>query len=699
MTKKQKKILYRIIIAGVLMAALYFVPVEGYPRFGLYLIPYIIIGYDILRKAALGIVHGEVFDENFLMAVATVGAMLLGVYNEAHGMEGEFAEGVAVMLFYQIGELFQAVAVGKSRRNISALMDIRPDYANIEDESGGLEQVDPDDVEAGTIIVVRPGEKIPIDGVVVEGTAALNTSALTGESVPREVKAGEAVISGCVNLSGLLRIRTTKEFGESTVSKILDLVENSSMKKARTENFITKFAKYYTPAVCYGALALAVIPSLINLLMGNPVNWSVWVIRALTFLVISCPCALVISIPLSFFGGIGGASANGILVKGSNYLEALAQTKYVVFDKTGTLTKGVFQVTGVYPDSRWAESASRQSSILGDGENASSTPWEGGEDRSGSPQGDSEGRSGSFQDGGEGVQAVGEDAMEAARGKLLALAAHVESYSSHPISKSLKEAYGEEIDRTAVTDVEEIGGHGVTASVNGVKAAAGNGKLMAKLGVFDSPEAAPAMEPGAGTVVHVAADGKYAGYILISDVVKEQSAAAVAALKAAGVKKTVMLTGDSEAAAQRAAAELGLDEVKSELLSADKVDAVERLLAEKQPKEKLVFVGDGINDAPVLSRADIGAAMGALGSDAAIEAADIVLMDDNPMKLVLAMDISRKCLRIVYENIVFALTVKAVCLILGAVGMANMWIAIFADVGVMVLAVLNAVRCLKVKAK
>lgn len=647
MTKKQKKVLYRIIIAGILVVALYFVPVEGYLRFALYLIPYMVIGYDILRKAALGIIHGEVFDENFLMAVATVGAMLLGVYNEANGREGEFAEGVAVMLFYQIGELFQAVAVGKSRRNISALMDIRPDYANIQDEEGNLEQVDPDEVEVGTCIVVQPGEKIPIDGIVLEGSSSLNTSALTGESVPREVSAGEAVISGCVNLSGLLKIRTTKEFGESTVSRILDLVENSSMKKARTENFITKFARYYTPAVCYSALALAIIPSLVNLLMGNPAGWSTWIIRALTFLVISCPCALVISIPLSFFGGIGGASSCGILVKGSNYLEALARTKYVVFDKTGTLTKGVFQVTEVHP-------------VL--------------------PQ-----VSGAAQ------AAEGGGASREAREKLLELAAYAESYSTHPISKSLREAYGQEIVKSRVTQVEEIGGHGVTALVDGRQVAAGNEKLMRKLGL------APGQSAGTGTIVHVAADGSYAGYILISDVVKEQSAAAIAALKAAGVKKTVMLTGDSRAVAEQVAKELKLDEVKSELLPGDKVGAVEALLEEKSPKENLAFVGDGINDAPVLSRADIGVAMGALGSDAAIEAADIVLMDDNPVKLALAMRISRKCLRIVYENIVFALAVKAVCLVLGAFGIANMWIAIFADVGVMVLAVLNAVRCLKVK--
>ena len=631
MTKKQKKVLYRIFVAAVLLIVLHFVPVSGYARFALYLIPYVVIGYDILRKAALGIAHGEVFDENFLMAVATVGAMLLGIYNESQGQEGEFAEGVAVMLFYQIGELFQAVAVGKSRKNITALMDIRPDYANIEGENGELEQVDPDDVEIGTVIVVQPGEKIPIDGVVESGSSTLNTSALTGESVPRGVKEGEEVISGCVNLTGLLKIRTTREFGESTVSRILDLVENSSMKKSRSENFITKFARYYTPAVCYSALALAILPTIVNLIMGNPSNWSIWVIRALTFLVISCPCALVISIPLSFFGGIGGASSCGILVKGSNYLEALAETKYVVFDKTGTLTKGVFEVTKICP------------------------------------------------------------AGDMSREDLLEYAAYAESYSTHPISKSLKEAYGKEINKSFVTDVEEIGGHGVKAVVKGTAVAAGNAKLMKSLGL------SYAENTDIGTIVHVAVGGAYAGYVLISDVIKEQSKAAIAALKREGVKKTVMLTGDSRQVAEHVAAELGLDEVKSELLPADKVAAVEELLAGKEKRENLAFVGDGINDAPVLSRADIGVAMGALGSDAAIEAADIVLMDDNPWKLAQAMQISRKCLRIVYENIVFALTVKAVCLVLGAIGLASMWLAIFADVGVMVLAVLNAVRCLKVK--
>lgn len=632
MTKKQKKVLYRIILSALLLAVLSFVPVEGPLRAVLYLIPYLIIGYDILRKAVLGIVHGEVFDENFLMAAATVGAMLLG----------EYVEGAAVMLFYQIGELFQAVAVGKSRRNISALMDIRPDYANIEGENGKLSRVDPDEVEPGTVILVQPGEKVPIDGVVLQGTSTLNTSALTGESIPREVKEGDAVISGCINVSGLLRIKTTKEFGESTVSKILDLVENSSMKKSRSENFITKFARYYTPAVCGAALVLALLPPAFNLLVGNPAAFDTWVIRALTFLVISCPCALVISIPLSFFGGIGGASACGILVKGSNYLEALSQTKYVVFDKTGTLTKGVFAVTGIFPAADFAEKYS------------------------------------SYED---------------AQAGLLELAAYAESYSNHPISKSLKEAWGKEIDAGRVSGVEEIGGQGVTAMVDERQVAAGNGKLMKTLGLSYTEGA------GIGTVVHVAVEGSYGGYILIADVIKEQSKEAVRALKRAGVKTTVMLTGDSRAVAEHVAAELGIDRVKSELLPGDKVEEVEKLLQEKSPKEKLAFVGDGINDAPVLSRADIGIAMGALGSDAAIEAADIVLMDDNPKKIALAIQISRKCLRIVYENIIFALAVKAVCLLLGAVGIANMWMAIFADVGVMVLAVLNAIRCLRVKEK
>lgn len=621
MTKKQKKVLRRIIIAAVLMVGLAFLSLGQPWQFLLYMVPYIIIGYDILRKAWKGILNKQVFDENFLMAVATVGAILLG----------EYQEGVAVMLFYQIGELFQAVAVGKSRRNISALMDIRPDYANVEDETGELTQVDPDEVAIGTAIVVCPGEKVPIDGVVVEGTSTLNTGALTGESAPRDVTVGDEIISGCVNNSGLLKIQTTREFGQSTVSKILELVENSSMKKSRSENFITKFAKYYTPAVCYGALALAVLPPVLNLMMGNPAAWSTWIIRALTFLVISCPCALVISIPLSFFGGIGGASACGILVKGSNYLEALAQTKYVVFDKTGTLTKGVFEVQQVSPSGNLT------------------------------------------------------------REQLLFYAAHAESYSSHPISKSLQKAYGKNINRDTVTEVEEIGGHGITAKVDGHSIAAGNSKLMKKLGLsyVDITDI--------GTIVHVAVDETYAGYILIADVVKETSKAAIKALKDAGVKRSIMLTGDAKPVAEYVAEVLSVDEVHSELLPTDKVEQVEKLLAAKGKKDKLAFVGDGINDAPVLSRADIGIAMGAMGSDAAIEAADIVLMDDNPLKIAQAIKISRKCLGIVYQNIVFALGVKGICLILGAMGIANMWIAIFADVGVMVLAVLNAIRCLNVK--
>lgn len=660
MTKKQKKVLWRIIIAAVLLIVLHFLPVKGMALFGLYLIPYLVIGYDILRKAALGILHGEVFDENFLMAVATVGAMALAVYEELRGGEGEFVEGVAVMLFYQIGELFQAVAVGKSRKNITALMDIRPDYANVEGENGELEQVDPDDVEIGTVIVVQPGEKVPIDGVVVEGSSTLNTSALTGESVPRSVKEGEEIISGCVNLSGLLKIQTTKEFGESTVSKILDLVENSSMKKSRSENFISKFAKYYTPAVCYGALALAILPPIVLLVMGRPADFPTWIIRALTFLVISCPCALVISIPLSFFGGIGGASACGILVKGSNYLEAMAQTKYVVFDKTGTLTRGTFEVTKIEP----SEEFCRKAGVAG----------------------------------------------EVAKKRLLEYAAYVEGYSNHPISKSLKEAYvkmlledgaaekeamfrtGNPLQLSRVTEAEEISGHGVKAMVDGVQVCAGNVKLMKSLGL------AYEKNVGLGTVVHVAVNGTYAGFVLISDVIKDGAKEAIASLKAAGVKKAVMLTGDNKDVAENVAKTLGVDEVQSELLPGDKVEAVEALLAAKGQKENLAFVGDGINDAPVLSRADVGIAMGALGSDAAIEAADIVLMDDDPRKIALTMKIARKCLRIVYENIVFALAVKGICLILGAFGIANMWMAIFADVGVMVLAVLNAVRCLKVKA-
>lgn len=632
MTKKQKKALYRIITAALLLIVIHFIPVSGYLRAALFLVPYLVIGYDILRKAVWGIIHREVFDENFLMAVATIGAMLLG----------EYAEGAAVMLFYQIGELFQAVAVGKSRRNISALMDIRPDYANIEDAEGNLEQVDPEDVEIGSIITVCPGERVPLDGVVEKGSSTLNTSALTGESVPREVQCGDEIISGCINISGLLKIRTTKGFEESTVSKILELVENSSMKKSRCENFITKFARYYTPAVCYSALALAVLPPVMNIFMGNPSDWSSWIIRALTFLVISCPCALVISIPLSFFGGIGGASACGILVKGSNYLEALAKTKYVVFDKTGTLTKGVFQVDKIVPDAGFCEKVQK-----------------------------------------EGVLS--------AEDMLLEYAAYAEAYSGHPISRSLREAYGKELDKTRVSNIEEISGHGIIAQVCGVWVAAGNAKLMKRL------QLSCAENTGIGTVVHIAVDGAYAGYILIADVEKETAANAIISLKKSGVKKTVMLTGDSREAAEYMADRLGVDEVCSELLPADKVERVERLLENKAPKEILAFVGDGINDAPVLSRADIGIAMGALGSDAAIEAADIVLMDDNPEKIALAMRISKKCLRIVYQNIVFALGVKGLCLLLGAVGIANMWAAIFADVGVMVLAVLNAVRCLKVE--
>jgi len=627
MTKKQKKVLCRILISAFLMVllgilkAVGFFPKQWYLQLLIYMVPYLIIGYDILRKAFLGILHGEVFDENFLMAVATVGAMGLG----------EYTEGAAVMLFYQIGELFQGVAVGKSRKNITALMDIRPDYANIEDADGNLEQVDPEDVAVGTIIVVRPGEKVPIDGIVVEGSSTLNTSALTGESLPRDVKEGDAIISGCVNLSGLLHIRTTKEFEESTVSKILELVENSSMKKSRSENFITKFARYYTPAVCYSALALAVLPPVISLLTGHAANWSTWLIRALTFLVISCPCALVISIPLSFFGGIGAASSAGILVKGSNYLEALSTTKYVVFDKTGTLTKGVFEVTRIVPA--------------------------------------------------EGI-------LER---ELLEYAAYAESYSNHPISESLKKAYGEAIDHSRVSDVEEISGQGVMAKVDTHLVAAGNEKLMKQLHLEVSGSGE------AGTIVHLAIDEKYVGYILVSDVVKDQAQSAIQTLKEQGIAKIVMLTGDSRQVAERVAQRLGLDAVYSDLLPADKVSKVEELLQEKPANAQLAFVGDGINDAPVLSRADIGIAMGAMGSDAAIEAADIVLMDDNPEKISLAMRISRKCLRIVRENIIFALTVKAVCLILGAFGIANMWVAIFADVGVMVLAVLNAIRCLKIR--
>lgn len=619
MNKKQKKMLIRIIIAAVLIVVFSLLPAEGYLRFVLFMIPYLVIGYDILKKAFKGILNKQVFDENFLMAVATVGAILLG----------DYSEGVAVMLFYQIGELFQSYAVGKSRRNISELMDIRPDYANIE-KDGTLEQVDPDEVEIGTIIVVQPGEKVPIDGVITEGTSTLNTSALTGESLPRDAKAGDEVISGCINMTGLLKIRTTKEFGESTVSKILELVENSSSRKSKSENFISKFAKYYTPAVCYGALALAFIPPIVLLIMGKSAMWGDWIYRALTFLVISCPCALVISIPLSFFAGIGGASNQGILVKGSNYLETLAQTKYVVFDKTGTMTQGVFEVSGIHHNEMPDE-------------------------------------------------------------KLLEYAALAECSSSHPISKSLQKAYGKPIDRNRVTDIEEISGNGVIAKVDGISVAAGNTKLMNRLGIAyqDCHHV--------GTVVHMAIDGKYAGHILISDIIKPHAKEAIAELKKAGISKTVMLTGDSKRVADQVAEELGIQEVYSELLPADKVSRVEELLNQKSEKDKLAFVGDGINDAPVLSRADIGIAMGALGSDAAIEAADIVLMDDDPLKISKAIKIARKCIRIVYENIYFAIGIKILCLILGALGIANMWVAIFADVGVMILAVLNAVRTLFVK--
>ena len=620
MNKKQKKVLIRIIAAAALMILFSLLPVEGYVRFALFMIPYLIISYDILRKAGKGILNRQVFDENFLMTVATIGAIALG----------DYTEGVAVMLFYQIGELFQSYAVGRSRRNISELMDIRPDYANIE-QDGGLTQVDPDEVEIGSIIVVQPGEKIPIDGIIAEGSSTLNTSALTGESLPRDAACGDEVISGCINMTGLLKIRTTKEFGESTVSKILDLVENSSSKKSKSENFISKFARYYTPAVCYGALALAVLPPLVRILfLGMSPQWGDWIYRALTFLVISCPCALVISIPLSFFAGIGGASNQGILVKGSNYLETLSQTKYVVFDKTGTMTKGVFEVSGIHHSQM-------------------------------------------------------EDA------KLLEYAAYAECSSSHPISKSLQKAYGKPIDRSRVTDIEEISGNGVMAKVDGILVAAGNAKLMKKLGISyqDCHQV--------GTVVHMAIDGEYAGHILISDILKPHAKEAIRELKKAGVTKTVMLTGDAKNVAEQVASELEIGEVYSELLPADKVSKVEELLEKKNGKEKLAFVGDGINDAPVLSRADIGIAMGALGSDAAIEAADIVLMDDDPLKIAKAIKISRKCLRIVYENIYFAIGIKVLCLILGALGIANMWAAIFADVGVMVIAVLNAIRTLFVK--
>ena len=624
MTKKQKTVLYRIIASAILILGISilceFVDVNIWGQVVLYLIPYFVIGYDILRKAFKGILNKQVFDENFLMAIATVGAMLLG----------EFKEGVAVMLFYQIGELFQRCAVGKSRRNIAALMDIRPDYANIIVD-GQIEQVDPDDVEIGTEIVVNPGEKVPIDGIITEGNTTLNTSALTGESVPRDAKVGEEVISGCINMTGAIKLKTTKEFGDSTVSKILDLVENSSMKKSRSENFITKFARYYTPAVCYGALALAILPPIVRLIMGMSPDFPDWIIRALTFLVISCPCALVISIPLSFFGGIGCASSNGILVKGSNYLEELSKTKYIVFDKTGTLTKGVFEVNKIYPAKDFDEKT------------------------------------------------------------LLYFAAYAESGSSHPISQSLKKAYGEKIDLEKVNNIEEIAGHGVQADVDGKKVSAGNIKLMKKLGIN------PSDEHDEGTIVYVAVDGVYAGCITISDIIKPTTKMAIAELKKNGMKKTVMLTGDSKKVADKVATEIGIDMVRSELLPGDKVEQVEKLLAEKGDKEALAFVGDGINDAPVLSRADIGVAMGALGSDAAIEAADVVLMDDDPAKIALAMKISKRTLEIVRENIIFALAIKAICLVLGALGIANMWVAIFADVGVMVLAVLNATRALRIK--
>ena len=630
MNKKQKKMLIRIIIAAVFMIVLKFIPFgEGIPvrviRFVLYMIPYLVVGYDILLKAFKGIRNKQVFDENFLMAVATIGAMAIAIYEN-----GDYTEAIAVMLFYQIGELFQSYAVGKSRKNISELMDIRPDYANI-DVDGNIEKVDPDEVEIGTVIIVKPGEKVPIDGIVEEGTSTLNTSALTGESLPRNVKEGDEIISGCINMSGVLKIKTTKEFGDSTVSKILDLVENASSKKSRSENFISKFARYYTPAVCYGALALAILPPIfIMLFMNGSPMWGEWIYRALTFLVISCPCALVISIPLSFFAGIGGASNTGVLVKGSSYLETLSQTKYVVLDKTGTVTQGVFEVSRINNKNLTAD-------------------------------------------------------------EVLEYAAYSESYSSHPISKSLQQAYGKEIDKNRVTDIEEISGHGITAKVDGISVAVGNSKLMRKLGLAcdESHEV--------GTIVHVAVDGRYVGYILISDKIKPTAKEAIEKLHKAGVKNIIMLTGDAKEVAEDVAGTLGIDKVYSELLPADKVSKVEELIANKNEKDKLVFVGDGINDAPVLSRADIGIAMGAMGSDAAIEAADVVLMDDDPLKISMAIKISRKCLRIVYENIYFAIGIKVICLILGAIGIANMWAAIFADVGVMVIAVINAIRALMVK--
>lgn len=626
MNKKQKKMLIRILISAALLIALSFAPVTGIARFVLYLVPYLIIGYDILLKAFKGIKNRQMFDENFLMAVATVGAIAIALYEQS----GDYTEAIAVMLFYQIGELFQSYAVGKSRRNISELMDIRPDYANVE-QDGKLEKVDPDEVEIGSVIVVQPGEKVPIDGVILEGSSTLNTSALTGESIPREAAAGDEIISGCINMTGLLKVKTTKEFGESTVSRILDLVENASSRKSRSEEFISRFARIYTPAVCYAALALAFLPPLVRMIgMGLPADWDIWIYRALTFLVISCPCALVISIPLSFFAGIGGASNAGVLVKGSNYLETLSQTKIVVFDKTGTLTRGVFEVNGIHHNEMEDE-------------------------------------------------------------KLIEYAALAESASSHPISRSIQKAYGKEIDRSRVTDIREISGNGVLAKVDGHEVAAGNDKLMERLGIeYIGCHLV-------GTIIHVAVDGTYAGHIVISDVLKPHSKEAVRELKTAGVQKTVMLTGDIRRVAEQVAGELGLDAVYSELLPADKVEKVEALLASKSEKEKLAFVGDGINDAPVLGRADIGIAMGAMGSDAAIEAADVVLMDDDPMKISKAIKISRKCLRIVYQNIVFAIGVKLICLLLGALGIANMWLAIFADVGVMIIAVLNAIRALFVK--